>query len=243
MGFTNATSNTFPPTTLQPLYRIWRDWCIGDSLGYMNDNFLYLETLINTLSSNMNQIMNVPYARLAELPGQDTAISNLNSITGSSNTNTNQPAQLIFPISTEVTLTRNLTFINTPANYIDTIGITKNGDRSIRFSTTGTYEIYVESPSLSLYNFNAQGNVDIRLLDASNNVILAGTPVVFDAGGGTSGNSKPTLRGRFSITNTSTNYFVQIRRNQAGQSFGLCAAIPDTAGAGVLFTTELWKLA
>lgn len=47
MGFTNASSNTFPPTTLQPLYRIWRDWCIGDSLGYLNDNFLYLETLIN----------------------------------------------------------------------------------------------------------------------------------------------------------------------------------------------------
>lgn len=52
MGFTNATSNTFPPTTLRPLYRIWRDWCIGDSLGYLNDNFLYLETLSNSLSSS-----------------------------------------------------------------------------------------------------------------------------------------------------------------------------------------------
>lgn len=53
MGFTNASSNTFPPTTLQPLYRIWRDWCIGDSLGYMNDNFLYLETLVNNLSASI----------------------------------------------------------------------------------------------------------------------------------------------------------------------------------------------
>lgn len=240
MGFTNASSNAFPPATLQPLYRIWRDWCIGDSLGYMNDNFLYLETLINTLSSNMNQILNVPYARLAELPGQDTAISNLNSITGSSNTNTNQPAQLIFPISTAVTLTRNLTFIGTPANYLDTIGITKNGDRSIRFPTTGTYEIYVESPSLSLHNYQAYADVDIRLIDNSSNVILAGTPVSIT--NSETLNGQPTLRGRFTVTNTSTNYFVQIRRNQAGQSFGLCAAIPDAAGAGVLFTTEIWKI-
>lgn len=56
MGFTNASSNAFPPATLQPLYRIWRDWCIGDSLGYMNDNFLYLETLSNSLSSKFNTI-------------------------------------------------------------------------------------------------------------------------------------------------------------------------------------------
>jgi hypothetical protein len=55
MGFTNNVNNTFPPSPLQPLYRIWRDWCIGDSLGYINDNFLYLETLINTLSTNMAQ--------------------------------------------------------------------------------------------------------------------------------------------------------------------------------------------
>lgn len=53
MGFTNASSNTFPPTTLQPPYKIWKDWCIGDSLGYLNDNIAYLETLVNTLSSQI----------------------------------------------------------------------------------------------------------------------------------------------------------------------------------------------
>lgn len=68
MGFTNASNNTFPPTTLQPLYRIWRDWCIGDSLGYLNDNFLYLETLLSTLSSNLPvQTVNIaPSAVTAE---------------------------------------------------------------------------------------------------------------------------------------------------------------------------------
>lgn len=222
--------------------------CIGDSLVKINSNFSNLNTdvcsllsLINDLSSNMMTLNNVPYARLAELPGQDTAISNLNSITGASNTNTNQPAQLIFPISTAVTLTRNLTFIGTPANYLDTIGITKNGDRSIRFPTTGTYEIYVESPSLSLHNYQAYADVDIRLIDNSSNVILAGTPVTIT--NSETLNGQPTLRGRFTVTNTSTNYSVQIRRNQAGQSYGLCTAIPDAAGAGVLFTAELWKLA
>jgi hypothetical protein len=51
MGFTNNTNNAFPPAVLQPLYRIWRDWCMGDSLGYLNDNFLYLDTTIRSLSS------------------------------------------------------------------------------------------------------------------------------------------------------------------------------------------------
>jgi hypothetical protein len=61
MGFTNNTNNTFPPSPLQPLYRIWRDWCIGDSLGYLNDNFLYLETLINSVSASRGIVLQQAY--------------------------------------------------------------------------------------------------------------------------------------------------------------------------------------
>jgi hypothetical protein len=227
-------------------YRIDLTDCMGDSLQYINANTNYLDSkintlnsLINTLSSNMNQITNVPYARLAELPGKDTAISNLRTITGSSSTSINQPAQLIFPINSSVTLTRYLTLIDTPANYINTIGLTKNVDRSISLPSTGTYEIYVQTPAFSVHNAGAWASVDVRLIDDGGNVILGGIPVSIDT---STMFPFAELRGRFTVTNTATKYFVQIRRNQAGQSFGLCAALPDTVGAGTLFNVELWKL-
>jgi hypothetical protein len=42
----------FPPSGLPP-YRIDRNWCLGDSLGYINANFLNFDTRIETVSTSL----------------------------------------------------------------------------------------------------------------------------------------------------------------------------------------------
>jgi hypothetical protein len=45
------TDPNFPPSGNAP-YAINREWCMGDSLGYMNANFDNFDTRINTVSTN-----------------------------------------------------------------------------------------------------------------------------------------------------------------------------------------------
>jgi hypothetical protein len=53
MPFSNPTDPTFPPVALTPPFFIWRDWCMGDSLAYINANTQYLDTTIIAVSSNL----------------------------------------------------------------------------------------------------------------------------------------------------------------------------------------------
>lgn len=51
MAFSNQSDPTFPPVIQVPPYRIWKDWCIGDSLEYINANSLNFDSRIENVSS------------------------------------------------------------------------------------------------------------------------------------------------------------------------------------------------
>jgi hypothetical protein len=61
------TDPNFPPSG-NPPYAINREWCLGDSLFFLNRNFENFDSRIDSLSSNTNSritsLSTVPYARL-----------------------------------------------------------------------------------------------------------------------------------------------------------------------------------
>jgi hypothetical protein len=58
MPFTNPTDPSFPPVSLNPPFFIWRDWCMGDSLAYINANTQFLDTTITTVSGLLQNQFN-----------------------------------------------------------------------------------------------------------------------------------------------------------------------------------------
>ena len=49
------TDSSFPPAG-NPVYRIDREWCMGDSLGYLNSNFQSLDSRVDTLSTEIQAV-------------------------------------------------------------------------------------------------------------------------------------------------------------------------------------------
>lgn len=222
--------------------------CIGDSLVKINNNFSNLNTdvctllsLINTLSSNMSQVLNVPYARLVERSGDDTSISDERALTGATGSYDNIYSQDLFPlVSTSTVLgSRYLKLNTTPTTNVDTIGIIKNTDRSIQFPSTGRYGISITGPVCRVFNYNVKASLDLEMVTDSGVVVLGG-PTVFTTWDVES--CYPSLEGRITVTNTATKYFFNFKRNMPGNGYKVFTSFPsNVAGACTLFGVEIFK--
>lgn len=77
MPFTNPTDPTFPPVSLNPPFFIWRDWCMGDSLAYINANTQFLDTTIISVSGTLQN----QYNALSAIFPLNSIYLNTNSVT------------------------------------------------------------------------------------------------------------------------------------------------------------------
>lgn len=200
--------------------------CMGDSLfkinnnnfqadnaiGVLEDRIQDLNSLINTLSSNMDQIMNVPYARLYE----DLTTAGVSIGTSYAN--------------------------RVYAGLIETgpISIITNlGSGNFQFKSTGTYDVKVVAPTHTSAGYQTNTLTTVRLAADTNTVLikqgrLTGYWAIDAYNQDTDwlDLSDFGFTGRIIVNSTSTTYSVQ---QLASTTFGA----PQTLLGG---QAEFWKV-
>jgi len=239
----NGTSNITITNTAQP--SLITDQTQKTTISNNDELLIHdaSETSLKKITAEFmkNFIVNIPYARLVERSGDDASVSNLKVVSSNATgTSDQQPAQLLFPVNAPLRTTRNLRLAE---ETINTIGITRtNAERSIRFPSTGVYEIVVIGPSIVSQNSNFQGSIDIRMVDGNSVVKIGGPAMWFDQ---SQDQGSPDMRGRISITpaDLSKDFYFQLRKSSNNIAYEIGAVFPDpTPGASTLFVVEIWKI-
>lgn len=188
-----------------------REECIGDSLLKLNSNFSGLDTnvsnlltLINTLSTNMNQIMNVPYASFAMKASHITDYG--------ANVGQGEPIATSSGNGSVIT-SQQFGFTKT---YVNTTSITNN--LGVFTIPAGTYEVKIDTSTIQMNSNEADTTIYLTPSTpgtAATAIFVA--PCIHASAGGSARLSTST---RINVT-TPTNYIIkaQVRFRASG---GIC---------------------
>lgn len=202
--------------------------CMGDSLYVINNNNLELSatiannytnlvTLINTLSTNMNTLQNIPYVRYAK--SNPVAVTNPISLGSGS-----QIYKVI--LDKEETLINNLPVsINTVTGVI-TI-------------PAGTYEVRLRMANFQVLNFGSGFNLDLALRRTGTSTYVF-TSIPVHANVSAPQFNPITAEGRIKLQNTADLELCV--RSYSTSNLSLNVGGGTTSGSSNQFTVEFYKV-